>query len=91
VTQTARSTFAFETAGEILANLTAASGAELHVSAGGEFTGWALRWTLPDGRLAELDLNLLTNGQATMVLSLMDYGTRKLVTMFGRYSAAQQD
>jgi hypothetical protein len=88
---TPKSTFAFDTASEIVSSLVVASGAELHVSAGGEFSGWALRWTLPDGRLAELDLNLLTNGQATAVLSLMDYGSRKLITLFGRYSAHQQD
>jgi hypothetical protein len=91
VTRTARSTFAFDTASEIMANIATASQAELHVSASGEFTGWAIRWTLPDGRTAELDVNLLTNGQSTIVLSLMDYGTRKLLTMFGRYSAHQQD
>jgi hypothetical protein len=89
--RTARSTFTFDTASEIIASLAAASGAELHLSASGDYSGWALRWSLPDGRLAEIDLNLLTNGQATMVLSLMDHGVRKLLTVFGRYSAHQQD
>jgi len=91
MTRPAKSTFAIDTASEILASIAAASQGELHVSAGGEFTGWALRWTLPDGRTAELDVNLLANGQVTIVLSLMDAGVRKLLTAFGRYSAHQQD
>jgi hypothetical protein len=90
VTRTAKSTFAFDTAGEIITSVFVASGAELHLSAGGEFSGWALRWNLLDGRTAELDLNLLTNGQATMVLSLTDHGSRKMVTVFGQYSAQHQ-
>jgi len=74
----------------VLENIAMASGGELHIAASGDFRGWSLTWDVPHGDQAGLVVNILADGQATVVLSVSEGTERYLLTFFGRASAQHQ-